>query len=118
MAGGSSREPGGRDRFCRVIPGSSLKVLMVTGLLLMMVVEVVSVLAEEEVLERLLRMLEVGKAPGVLRSCTTSGSQETRETPRGGGAVGARQAWGWPYFLVTGFKRQVHVKVNLFVKSV
>ena len=34
--------PGGSERFCKVIPGSSLNVLIVTGRLLMIVVEVVS----------------------------------------------------------------------------
>ena len=64
--------PGGRGRFCKVIPGSSLNVLIVTGRLLMIVVEVVSFpfivfirfeLAAES------------------RSWTTSGSQDTWETP-------------------------------------
>ena len=34
--------PGGRERFCKVIPGSSLNVFIVTGRLLMMVVDIVS----------------------------------------------------------------------------
>ena len=42
LAEGSTRVPGGRGMFCKVIPGSNLNVLIVTGLLLMIVVEVVS----------------------------------------------------------------------------
>ena len=42
FAGGSTMVPGGRERFCKVIPGSSLIVLIVTGLLLMIAVDIVS----------------------------------------------------------------------------